>query len=301
MASYNPRFLTPPEEEAVFPYRRVWRSFAIEIIGLLALTAGLFALFAATQARVPDRFALAVNVAIAVVPLALWAVFSLWAERAVPEPRRRLLAVMVVSALAANAVGLPLVNNVMQVERWLPMASALTRIVGYTFTVGIVQEAIKYTVVRYIVWPDGFRTRADGVAYMVAAAVGYATVINLSFVLTTPGATPDVTALRVFDNLAIQYAASALIGYGLAEVTFSRPSPLLLTLTLALAATVNGIAIPLRAGLVNASLTFRTSVSQPLRGLGFSAAVVIGLAVVIAFLIQNADRADRQAAAGKDQ
>ena len=91
------------------------------------------------------------------------------------------------------------------------------------------------------------------------------------------------------------------IGYGLAEVTFGRPSPLLLTLTLALAATINGVAIPLRAGLVNASLTFRTSVGQPLRGLGFSAAVAIGIALVVGFLIENADRADRQAAAGKDQ
>ncbi len=300
MASYNPRFLTPPEEEAVFPYRRVWRSFAIELLALLAVTALLFVIVTLLHLRVPDRFSLPVNLSIAVIPLALWLVVSLWAERSVPEPRRRLLAVAVVTALAANAVGLPLVNNVMQVDRWLPMASALTRILGYTFTIGIVQEAIKYAVVRYLIWPDGFRTRTDGVAYSVAAAVGYATVLNLSFVLSTPGITPDVTALRVFDNIAIQYAASALIGYGLAEVTFSRPSPLLLTLTLALAATVNGIAIPVRAGLVNASLTFQTSVGQPLRGLGFSALVAMAVALIVGFLIENSDRADRQAAAGRE-
>ena len=105
---------------------------------------------------------------------------------------------------------------------------------GYTFTIGIVQEALTYVVMRYFVWPDEFRTNLDGVAYCIAAAVAYATVVNLSTVLSTPGITPDVTALRVFDTIAIQYATSAVLGYGLAQVTYSRPTPLLLTLTLAL-------------------------------------------------------------------
>ena len=301
MTAYNPRFLTPPEEEAAFPYRRVWRSVAVELLALLAIAALLYGLFNFLPVSLPERFLLPVNLVIACAPLGLWVVFSLLVERTVPEPRRRLLAVAVVAALAANAVGLRLVNDVMQVDRWLPMASALTRILGYTFTVGIVQEAIKYAVVRYFVWPDEFRTRIDGVAYCMAAAVGYATVVNLNYVLSTPGIAPDVTALRVFDTIAVHYATSAVLGYGLAEVTFSRPSPLLMTLALALAATVNGVAIPLRAGLVNASLTFEHSLGQPLRGLGFSGGLALALALAVGFLIENADRADRQAAASREQ
>src|SRR5688572_5828122 len=44
VTSYNPRLLTPPEEEEIYPYRRVWRSLIVETSLLFALTAVLFVL-----------------------------------------------------------------------------------------------------------------------------------------------------------------------------------------------------------------------------------------------------------------
>ncbi|MFO7320895.1 MAG: PrsW family glutamic-type intramembrane protease [Chloroflexota bacterium] len=299
MTSYNQRLLIPPEEEEVYPYRRVWRSVIVESLALLVLTLGLFALLGIAGVQLPEAARRPLNYVVAGMPLGLWLVFSLLQERAVPEPRRRLLGVVVVTALAANAVSLPLIEHVFQVERWLPLGNALNRIVGYTFTVGIVQEFTKYLVVRYLVWPNELRTRMDSIAYNLAAAIGFATVLNIQYVLTTD-APVDITAMRVFGNVALQSAGSILVGYGLAEVRFSRPTPLLLTFTLAAAATLAGVVIPVRSGLANASLTFNPTIASPIRGLAVSVAALAGIALAIGFLIENAERQDREAAAARE-
>jgi len=299
VTSYNQRLLIPPEEEEVYPYRRVWRSVIVESLALLVLTLGLFALLGIAGVQLPEAARRPLNYVVAGMPLGLWLVFSLLQERAVPEPRRRLLGVVVVTALAANAVSLPLIEHVFQVERWLPLGNALNRIVGYTFTVGIVQEFTKYLVVRYLVWPNELRTRMDSIAYNLAAAIGFATVLNIQYVLTTD-APVDITAMRVFGNVALQSAGSILVGYGLAEVRFSRPTPLLLTFTLAAAATLAGVVIPVRSGLANASLTFNPTIASPIRGLAVSVAALAGIALAIGFLIENAERQDREAAAARE-
>ena len=305
MTTFDPSLLTPPrEEEEIYPYRRVWRSIAVETGILLTLALVLFILVNYLDFQLPAPVRTAFNLTLALTPLALWLGLSWWPERFVLQPRQRLLTVMVVSALAANAVGLPLVNNVFQVDRWLPLSSAITRIVGYTFTVGIVQEMLKYLVIRYMVWPDQFRVRLDAVAYAAASAVGYATVLNLDFVLS--GAPPpDAAAIRIFGTVALQIVTSAVVGYGLAEVCFSRPSPFLLTITVALAAFMTGLAIPIRAGLVNATLSLdalganpflNTSAPRPLQGLGFSIALLVGPLLVLSFLFSSAEQREHEAA-----
>ncbi|NWG15134.1 MAG: PrsW family intramembrane metalloprotease [Chloroflexi bacterium] len=288
--------LTPPQEkEEIHPYRRPWRSIAVES-GVLFVVAGLLYILAnILGVQIPDRFHLALGLVLALLPLGLWLAFSWWAERSVPQPRQRLLAVMIVSSLAANAVGIPLVKEFFQVDRWLPLSSAISRIIGYTFTVGIVQEMVKYIVIRYTAWPDHFRTRLDGVAYSAAAAVGYATVLNLHFVFTGSPA-PDVVAGRVFDNVVFHLVTSLIVGYGLAETRFGLPTPLFIPSTIALAALVTGIAIPVRAGLVNPSFGLEVSPPKFLFGLGFAAVLLVVLSVVIAFLYNSAERRQREAA-----
>jgi len=297
---FDSRLLTPPQEkEEVYPYRRVWRSIAFEHIILVLITITLYILVAFIGIQLPRQLYQLANVVLALLPALFWLIFSWSAERAVPQPRERLLAVAVVSALVANAIGVPLLNNVFRVDEWLPLSSAIDRIIGYTFTVGIVQELLKYLVVRYLTWPDHFRTRLDGVAYTAASAVGYATALSLNAAFTSAAA-PDVAAIRVFSTLAVQTAASIIVGYGLAETLLGRPTFLLLMLTLALAAFVNGVAIPLRAGLINASLALGISAGKPIQGLAFSAVVLTVIGIALAFIFQNAELREQEATAGQE-
>lgn len=299
MGAYDPRYLiTPPkEEEEVYPYRRVWPSLLIELAGLFTFVLAIFLI--TRLVAVPQILYLPSVLFVVLLPFVLWLRFSWQRERTVLEPRQSMLLISIVSALAASAIGIPFVNDVLQIDEWLPLSGAVNRIIGYTFTVGITQELIRYLVVRYTVWPDQFRTRLDGVAYGVAAAVGYATVLNLNFVLSTnPGL--DVTALRVFDETVRQVAGGMIVGYGLAEVRFNpRPFPLLLAATIAFAAFITGVAIPVTSGLANVTLSVSTPVTaaSPLRSFLFSALLVAGVSAIMIFLFNTAMRQDQEIAA----
>lgn len=295
MAISNPRLLTPPrEKEEIYPYRRVWRSIAIEGGILMSVAVILFVAIAILGIQVPQSLHQIFALVLALLPAILWLAFSWLPERNVPQPRSRLLAVAIITALTANAVGIPLVDEVFQIDRWLPIASAVDRILGYTFTLGLIQEFSKYLIVRYTVWPNSFRIRLDGVAYGAASAVGYTTILNMHFVLSSM-ATPDVIAARVFATFALNIVTSAIVGYGLSEVRFSNPMPLLLTLTLALAAFITGVAIPIRAGLVNAPLSLEVSLPRAIFGLGFSAILLIVPCFMLSFLFVSAERRAEEA------
>jgi hypothetical protein len=300
VTTFNPRLLTPPQqEEEIYPYRRVWQSVAIEAGVLFGATVFLYLLTNILNISIPPAYYAAIALALALLPVLLWLYFSWWREHSVSQPRERLLTVAIVTALAANAVGIPLVNEFLQVDQWLPLSSAVNRIIGYTFTAGIVQGIIKYLVLRYSAWPDGFRVRLDSVAYGAAAGIGYASVLNLQFVLSDNPA-PDVAAARIFANVALHVGTGMVIGYGLAELWIGTPTPVFPVYTLALSSLITGIAIPIRAGLVNATLGLGISSTRPLLGIIFSAVLFILPAFALSFFIDNADRQTREAAATRE-
>ncbi len=294
MTSY--RLLTPPDEkEEVYPYRRVWGSAVVESAILFGVTAVIYVAIQFIGLSLPDILIQPVNILLALLPALLWLIFSVWRERAATEPRRRLVVVAVITALAANAIAIPFVENVLQPERWLSLAGAVNRIVGYTFTFAVVQEILKYIVVRYLAWDDEYRVRLDSVAYTLASAIGYATVLNLNFVLANT-ITPDIAAMHVVDTVVVNFIGSMIVAYGLAEVRFDNPNPFLLTSMIALAALVNGVVIPFRAGLVNAGFSVDGSTPNLLFGLGLSAGSLIIVGVIVSFLFNAAERRAREAA-----
>jgi hypothetical protein len=78
-----------------------------------------------------------------------------------------------------------------------------------------------------------------------------------------------------------------------------------MTLSIALAAFITGVAIPIRAGLVNASLSLDSTASnpllnisatKPLQGLAFSLGLLAALSFVLSFLFNSAEQREREAA-----
>jgi RsiW-degrading membrane proteinase PrsW (M82 family) len=298
MGAARTRTVLPDEDIAPYPYRRVWRSLVIEVGVLAAVTGGVFALIAVLGVTLPEAVQTPARVLLGVLPLALWLVFSVWAERSAPQPRTGLITVAVVAALAANAVAIPFIEQVLQPQAWLSHTSAITRIVGYTLTVGITTEFTKYLVVRYSIWPGRVETRMDGLAYAIAASIGFATVWNLRAVFG-PQEALDALAIAVFDTTVTGLAAGLIIGYGLSEMALGQPTPFIGPLSLALAALVHGMAIPLRSGLVNASFSLAGANAVLILGSAISAGLMIAAAFVISFLFSASERREREAAAGE--
>lgn len=291
MTRYDSRLITPPsEEEEIYPYRRVWLSIALEMSILFGSV--LLILVITRSLQVPVQFRLPVNLAFALLPGILWLIFSWWRERFALRPRNGLIPVAIITGLVANTVGLPLIEDIFQPDSWLSLETAINRIVGYTFTVGLVKSMVIYLVVRFSVWPERFRVRLDGVAYGAASAIGCATVFNLHYVLTNP-ATPLAAAIYVFTQAVLLLCSGIIIGYGLSEVTFNhRPFPLLLAAAIALSAFVTGLATPLIGGLTNAGISPANPIgaASPILGLLFAAALLLAVSLVFSFLFNVAER-----------
>lgn len=295
MSRYSPTLLTPPrEEEEIYPYRRVWTSVIIENGILFGAAIVFFVVYNILGINFPSVITAPLNLTLGLLPAILWLIFSYYRERFALEPRRNLLLVFVVSALSANAIGIPLVDQFLDVEEWLSLSSATDRILGYTFTIGVVQETIKYIIIRYIAWEDGFRIRRDAIAYAAASAVGYATVLNLYFI-ADGSPPPNLVIFRIISTIAIHTSASIIISYGLAELRFNPSTPVLMPFTLLVSTLITGIAIPFRAGLVNAGFFLGIAQTNVLFGIIFSAGLLVAPLFAIAFLYENAERRQREA------
>lgn len=302
MSYYRPRTSAPPDDEIINPYGQVWLPIAIQVGIVLMIVAAIYLVFRFFTPTLPRLVVQIVDLILALFPFALWLLVTTLAERRAPQPRPRLLMVALVTALAANAIALPLIEGVYQVERWLPFAPTLNRVLGYTFTIGVTQELIKYVVIRYAVWRDHFRTRLDAVAYGVASAVGYATVLNIQLALTGDS-NLDIVGIRVFDNLALNIAGSILIAFGTAEMRFERPTPFLMALMVALGAFLTGVVIPLRTGLTNSAFSAQAAINAPslIFGTIVSLIIIVAIAVPTALLFATAERRQREAAATRDR
>jgi RsiW-degrading membrane proteinase PrsW (M82 family) len=295
--STRSRYISPEEIiETPYPYRRVWASLIREGAVLFATCIATFVLWRLVAPENSRSISVVLEIGLLILPVGLWSVFSLWRERSAEQPRMRLFAVFIITLLAANAVSLLIVEIVFQPSRWLPHESAITRIVGYSFTVGVVQAVTQYLVVYYVTYPQYFRVRTDAIAYFSASAIGYATALNLRFLLDTE-TTPDIFAFIVFNNVAISLAMGFVTGFGLAETRFgNRTSPFLLTLTIISSALIYGASVAFRAGLVNAGFSLQGGNANPVLGLALSVGVVIGTGVIISFLFRVAERREAESA-----
>ncbi|MBI1277053.1 MAG: PrsW family intramembrane metalloprotease [Anaerolineaceae bacterium] len=303
MTTYGPRFITPPsDEQELYPYRPVWRSLIIETAISLSLVVIFYTLIDFLHISLPTQLQSYLAVGLTFSSILFWFVFSWWLERRTAQPRQNMITVIILTMLVANSIGVPLVNQFFQVDNWLPLAPAVNRILGYTLTTGITQGIIKYLVLRYTIWPQNLRVRLDGVAYGIASGIGYATILNIQFITFNSSTPADTLSFQIFANYALHVSTGIVIGYGVSEAFFSNPTPIFLTIVLLVGAVVTGITIPIHAGLVNSTLSITSLVSapKPLLGLGFSASLLIGISIIIAGLIRNADRLERESRADSE-
>jgi hypothetical protein len=294
VGQYRTRLLTPPrEEEEVYPYRRVWPAFALETGVLVVVTVVIFIAYEFLGVTLPDRLESLANLALALTPAGLWIANSYAGEQRVPEPRRRLLAVFIIAGLAANAVAIPLIEDVVRPHDWLPLVGTVDRIVGYMLTTGMVQAIVIYLVVRYVTWPDHLRIRLDLVAYCLAAAVAYITVFNLQFI-GRGAPSLSVVAQNVLFSVAIYTGSAILISYGLAETRFNETALVAMPFSILMSALLIGIAIPLRSGIINPAFTLGVAEPRQLFGLAITFVLLVGPQIIMVFLFGTTERREIQ-------
>lgn len=240
--------------------RSFWRTEISAIIGLAAfvLIAQAIAPFAADG--LPESLQLPLGVVLAAVPAVLWMAVFYSQDRAEPEPRSFLVAVGVLAALLAAAVGQPLIRNVLRVDAWMHH-DPLTELLAGVLVIGIVQETAKFVAVRFSIYYSGeFDQRIDGVLYGTAAGIGYATMLNLETVFTAGGfADLGAGAVRIVVTALAHSALGGLMGYFLARARFDDRPLWWMPGGLLLAALINGAIAWLRSEIGRTGLVLDAS------------------------------------------
>ncbi len=276
--------------------RSVWRSGVAQIVAVV-LFAVLVALILGTIKPAWEGPALVLSGAVlALVPAALWLAFFYAQDRLEPEPKPFVIGVFVLGALLANAIGIPLVRDLFRVQDWLGR-SLLTNLLGSILVVGFVQEFLKYAAVRYSVYllPE-FDERMDGILYGTAAGLGFATMLNINYVVESGGVDLGVGVIRIVVTALAQASFAGITGYFLGRARFEEEPVWWLPLGVTVAAVLNGLFTVILGGVTRVGSVLAGKTANPWYGLVL-ATVVAGL--IFGLLIALIRRAIRLTVTGQ--
>ncbi|MCY4008380.1 MAG: hypothetical protein OXF22_01330 [Anaerolineaceae bacterium] len=222
-------------------------------------------------------------------PVLLWLYFSFMRNQGSANPTSGLLLVFVLCFLAARALVLPLVEQWLQPDLWLPGAQTITRLLGFSLVIGFTQECTRYFVIRYTMWGSGIRSRKDVVAYGTAGAVSCALAVNLDWLFATEVEVPAV-ALAILETQLLHFTGAMTLALGMSEVRLGQANPFLLAFATLSASLQVGILISARAGLANTSFSLPTSDASLWIGAVWIVIGALSFLSINAILFLRADR-----------
>jgi len=275
------------ELKAVHERKHVWRNEFLLIISLIVFVGVVYALDGAVKPVFTTSTLLLTGVFLALVPAAVWLVFFYMQDRLEPEPKGYVLGVFTLGALFAAAVGVPLVENIFRVSHWI-YASTTATILGGILVVGFTQEFLKYAAVRYSIYHSNeFDEATDGVIYATAAGLGYATVLNIQFVVSNGGVDLGTGIIRMAVVALAQAAFSGITGYFLGRAKFESEQIWWMPLGITLAAIFNGTFNWLRGLVSQTSVSLSGASANPWPGLALAAIVAFATTGVVLWLVRR--------------
>ena len=228
-------------ERATSDRHGVWQAGAAEVVGLLVLVGLVEFIVGVAQPRLEGAGLLVASVTIALVPAAVWLSFFYQQDRLEPEPKGYVLAVFVLGGLLAAAVGLPLTQSLFRTQERLGLG-LWGDVLGSILAVGFAYELLKYAAVRYFVYPlDEFDGRVDGIVYGAAAGLGFATAMNIHYVVQSGGVDLGAGIIHVVVTALAQASFAGVTGYFVGGLKFERRPVWWMPAGLSLAAALNGI------------------------------------------------------------
>jgi RsiW-degrading membrane proteinase PrsW (M82 family) len=271
----------------------VWRSGVGHILGQIVFVLLVVALVSLLKPALTGWALVAIGLVLALIPALIWLVFFYQQDRLEPEPKGHIASVFILGALLAQAVGIPLLDG-LDVGRWLPIAakvSPLLSLLGSILVVGFAHEFLKYAAVRYSIYPSAeFDERADGVVYGTAAGLGYATMLNINYVIVSGGVNLQAGVIRIVVTALAHASFAGLSGYFLGRAKFEDEPVWWLPSGVGLAALLNGLFIFVRGEITTTSLGLTGGGFNPWPGLILAAVVAGATFGALFYLIRRANR-----------
>jgi RsiW-degrading membrane proteinase PrsW (M82 family) len=268
----------------------VWTSGVIQIGALVVFVLIVEVILGSTPLVLDQSGLVVAGVVLAIVPALLWLAFFYAQDRLEPEPKGYVLGVFLLGGLFASAIGIPLLRDTFRTQDWLG-TSTVTTILGSILVVGVVQEFLKYAAVRYSIYQSReFDERVDGIVYGTAAGLGYATMLNIQFVIDSQGADLRAALIRIVVTALAQASFSGISGYFLARAKFEDEPVWWLPSGIALAAILNGIFTYVRGEITTTRLSLSGGGFSPWPGLILAAAMAVAVLVLLNWLIHRANK-----------
>jgi len=245
------------------PWRQrssLWQADIASIVLLVLFVLAIFGLEAWLQPQFTSTTLIATGIVITFVPAVVWLAFFYRRDRLEPEPKHMIIQMFILGGLLASAVGIPVVENLFAVPDWLPGSPIWARLLGGFLIVGFTQEFLKYAAVRFSVYySDEFDESIDGIIYTTAAAVGYATMLNINFVVASGGVDLGAGSIRIVLTTLAQASFAGISGYFLGRMKFEKRPLYWMPLGLTIAAALNSLFYFLRGTLTQAGFSTANS------------------------------------------
>lgn len=275
--------------------RSLWWASLVGIGILVAVVALLSFLFTQTRPHLEGTALILVGIVLAFLPALLWLAFFYLQDVREPEPKWLVLAVFVLGALLARAVGFPLIEQVFGAPAWFS-AGTVYHLLGAIFVTGFINQFLIYAAVRYSVYTSAeFDERVDGILYGTAAALGYATMGNIEYVVRSGGVDLGVGIIRIAVSALAMASFGGLLGYFLGRCKFEDEPAWWMPSGLTLAAVLNGLFLFFWEEVTTTRVGLAGGGFNPWYGL-IQGAVVAGVTfAVLYYLIQRLSRRAPQA------
>ena len=144
--------------------------------------------------------------------------------------------------------------------------------------------------VRYVVLgTDEFDEHPDGIVYGLASGLGFATVLNIDFVLSAGGVVPLQGAITAANNALVHGALGAFTGYYVGRIKLDGKSVGWLSSGLIIATVANGLFLTVSDEVTSLGLSFNP---------GYALVVAAVLAVVMTYVLFSIFRQAHKQSAG---
>ncbi len=257
------------------------------IVLLVVFVIALYAIDALVQPQLGGDALTLIGLILSIIPAIVWLGFFYRQDRLEPEPRTMVVGVFILGLLVATAVAIPVVDRVFDVGLWL-FDSPLVHIAGGILVVGMVQEGLKYLTLRLSVYGSReFDERTDGIIYGTAVGLGFATALNVAFVVASGGVDLGTGAIRIVLTSLAHASFGGLIGYFLGRQRF-EPRPIWwMPAGVALAAALNGVFFYLRSTVGRGTIEDPLSAISPWVGLILAAVLAGAITIVLTTLTRR--------------
>jgi len=134
---------------------------------------------------------------------------------------------------------------------------------------------------------DEFDEPTDGVIYATAAGLGYATVLNINFVVSNGGVDLGAGIIRIAVVALAQAAFSGITGYFLGRAKFESEQIWWMPLGITLAAVFNGVFNWLQGVVTRPTITLSGATTNTWMGLVLAAVVALVTTGIILWLVRR--------------